>query len=109
MRGIYHLANQNVKNAEEDIRRTIPFLFDYLGGKLYSTKWIVGYLYFDGIIPENDVDEFVRLIHHITGMDLSWDENLDEKAKMERVEAWKTWWKDNEKNMTINLDILRDH
>jgi len=106
MRGIYHLANGNLENAEEDIRRTIPFLFDYLGGELYPTGWIVRDLYADGIIPENDVDEFVRLIHHITGMELSWDENIDEKTKIKRIEAWKTWWENNKKDVTLNLDIL---
>ena len=108
MRGVYYLALDDRAKAEQDIKLAFPYMLDGSLGipsppgrppSVYSVA---------GVIPEDDLGQYLALLSQIAGRELFFEVGLDDEARKRQVEEWKQWWEKKGKHQKLDVTPLKE-
>lgn len=108
MRGIYYLALDDREHAEKDIELAFPPMLEALLGMLTKPSWQLTAYRCAGVIPEEDLDQYLALLSQIAGRELSFEVGLDEEKKKQKVGEWKQWWEKKGKYQKLDISTLKE-
>ncbi len=108
MRGIYYLAMDDREHAEKDIELAFSPMLEALLGMLTKPSWRLAAYRCAGVIPEEDLDQYLALLSQIAGRELSFEVGLDEEKKKQKVDEWKQWWEKKGKYQKLDISTLKE-
>jgi hypothetical protein len=105
MRGIFYLASDDFDHAEKDIKDAFPHMLDALehDGSVGAPRWY----YETGAIRKMDLDEYLSLLGLIAGRQFCFEDGMNEKAKLKKVNEWKRWWEQKGRKKKLDLSPLK--
>ncbi|MEW6235093.1 MAG: M1 family aminopeptidase [Candidatus Omnitrophota bacterium] len=106
MRGVFNIASDDQRQAEEDIKEAFPYMLRAMKHK-DSIEAPGGYCDL-GAIRHKDLDEYLALMKLIAGKELHFEKGLDDAAKKRKIEEWEQWWEKERKYQKLDLDPLKE-
>lgn len=105
MRGIFYLMNNDLPHAQENINNAFPYMLQVM---INEDIIRVPISYYEvGAIQNKELNEYLNLLSLIAGRTFSFEPNMSEEAKIQKIEEWQQWWEKEGKHQKLSLISLK--